>query len=47
MNFYEINEDGLDIEVKSFDNNTQTLIQNMISLLKELESKYPTNIKVK
>ena len=44
---YDINEDGLDIEVKSFDNNTQTLIQNMISLLKELESKYPTNIKVK
>lgn len=29
------------------DNTTQTLIQNMVNLLTELEEQYPTNIKVK
>ena len=42
---YEVNEDGLFItSIK--EGNTQTLINNMVSLLKELEEKYPTNIKV-
>lgn len=44
---YEINKEGLEITVKSDDNNTQILIKNMISLLKELEKDYPTNIEVK
>lgn len=44
---YEVNEDGLEIIVNSDDNVTQTLIQNMINLLKELESNYPANVKVK
>ena len=43
---YEVNEDGLFITNISNDNTTQTLINNMVSLLKELEEKYPTNIKV-
>ena len=42
---YEVNEEGLFINnIKN--GNTQTLINNMVSLLKELEEKYPTNIKV-
>lgn len=44
---YEVNEDGLKIIINSDDNVTQTLIQNMINLLKELESNYPANVKVK
>ena len=43
---YEVNEDGLFITDISNDNTIQTLINNMVSLLKELEEKYPTNIKV-
>ena len=42
---YEVNEDGLFI-TNIGDGNTQTLINNMVSLLKELENDYPTNIKV-
>ena len=42
---YEVNDNGLFISNISGDN-TQTLINNMVSLLKELEEKYPTNIKV-
>lgn len=44
---YEVNEDGLVIIINSDDNVTQTLIQNMINLLRELESNYPANVKVK
>ena len=44
---YEVNEDGLEIIINSDDNVTQTLIQNMINLLRELESNYPANVKVK
>ena len=44
---YEVNEDGLKIIINSDDNVTQTLIQNMINLLRELESNYPANVKVK
>ena len=43
---YEVNEDGLFITDISNDNTIQTLINNMVSLLKELEEQYPTNIKV-
>ena len=42
---YEVNEEGLYIS-NIVGDNTQTLINNMVSLLKELEKKYPTNIKV-
>ena len=44
---YLISKKGMEIEVKSTDKNTQILINNMVSLLKELESNYPDNIKVK
>ena len=43
---YEVNEKGLFITYISDNNESQTLINNMVSLLKELEEKYPTNIKV-
>ena len=42
---YEVNEEGLFI-TDIVGDNTNTLINNMVSLLKELEEKYPTNIKV-
>jgi uncharacterized protein YsxB (DUF464 family) len=42
-----INKQGMNIKVLSDDNNTQILIQNMISLLKELEKNYKDNIQVK
>ena len=42
---YEVNEDGVIISNIN-GSNTNTLIHNMVSLLKELEEKYPTNIKV-
>ena len=42
---YEVNEEGVIIS-NIVEGNTQTLINNMVSLLKELEEKYPTNIKV-
>ena len=42
---YEVNEEGIIIS-NIVGDNTQTLINNMVSLLKELEEKYPTNIKV-
>ena len=44
---YLVSKKGMEIEVKAFDNNTQILINNMISLLKELEDNYPENIEVK
>lgn len=44
---YLVSKKGMEIEVKAFDNTTQILINNMISLLKELEENYPENIKVK
>ena len=42
---YEVNDKGLFISNINGDN-TNALINNMVSLLKELEEKYPTNIKV-
>ena len=44
---YEVSKDGLVIKNIKTDNITQTLLNNMISLLKELENDYPTNVKVK
>ena len=44
---YLVSKKGMEIEVKAFDNTTQILINNMISLLKELEENYPEKIEVK
>ena len=44
---YEIEKDGMQIVIQKDDKTTQTLIHNMISLLRELEENYPDNIKVK
>lgn len=44
---YEVSKDGLVIKDIKTDNITQTLLNNMISLLKELEDDYPTNVEVK
>ena len=44
---YQLSKKGMTIEVKSVDKTTQVLIDNMISLLKELEENYPENIEVK
>ena len=44
---YENSEKGLDITINSSDTVTQTLVDNMINLLKELEENYPTNVNVK
>ena len=42
---YEVNDKGVVIS-NIVGDNTNTLINNMVSLLGELEEKYPTNIKV-
>ena len=44
---YMISKKGMSIDVKSDDRTTQVLINNMVSLLKELEGNYPDNIEVK
>ena len=44
---YENSEKGLYITINSNDTITQTLVDNMINLLKELEENYPTNVNVK
>ena len=44
---YQVNKEGLIIEKISTDEITQKLLGNMVNLLKELESQYPTNIEVK
>ena len=44
---YAVSKKGMTIEVKNEDSTTQTLIGNMISLLKELQENYPENIEVK
>ena len=43
---YMVSKKGMSINIKNNDETTQILINNMVSLLKELEEKYPTNIKV-
>ena len=44
---YENGEKGLFVTINSSDKTTQTLVDNMINLLKELEENYPTNVNVK
>ena len=44
---YLVSKKGMTIDIKNMDETTQILIGNMISLLKELESKYPDNIEIK
>jgi len=44
---YLVSNKGMNINIKSDDETTQILINNMVSLLKELENNYPANIEVK
>ena len=44
---YLVGKKGMTIEVKTDDESTQLLLQNMINLLRELEKNYPANIEVK
>lgn len=44
---YLVSKKGMSIDIKSTNQTTQILINNMISLLKELEGNYPENIEVK
>jgi uncharacterized protein YsxB (DUF464 family) len=44
---YLVSKKGMTIDIKNMDETTQILIGNMVSLLKELESKYPDNIEIK
>lgn len=44
---YKVNKEGLTINNIKNDYIVETLLNNMISLLKELETNYPTNVEVK
>jgi len=44
---YMVSKKGISIDIKSSDTTTQILINNMVSLLKELEKNYKENIEVK
>ncbi len=44
---YLVSQKGMDITVKGEDPTTQTLIRNMVNLLKELENNYPDHVKIK
>ena len=44
---YLVSKKGMNIGIKSDDQTTQILINNMVNLLKELEGNYPDNIEVK
>lgn len=44
---YLVSKKGMSIDIKTTDQTTQILINNMVSLLKELEGNYPENIEVK
>ena len=44
---YLVSKKGMNIEIKRDDQTTQILINNMVSLLKELECNYPDNIEVR
>ncbi len=44
---YMVSKKGMSIDIKSLDETTQILINNMVCLLKELEGNYPDNIEVK
>ena len=43
---YDVNKKGMKITVLKTDKVTQTLLDNMVNLLKELEKNYEQNIKV-
>ena len=44
---YLVSKKGMTINVKIDDETTQILVNNMVSLLRELEGNYPNNIEVK
>ncbi len=44
---YLVSKKGMSIDIKNTDEVTQILVNNMVSLLKELEENYPENIEVK
>lgn len=44
---YLVSKKGMTINVKSDDETTQILVNNMVSLLRELVGNYPNNIEVK
>ena len=44
---YLVSKKGMSINIKNNDETTQILINNMVSLLRELEENYPNNIEVK
>ncbi len=44
---YLVSKKGMSINIKNNDETTQILINNMVSLLKELSGNYPGNVEVK
>ena len=44
---YMVSKKGMSINIKNSDETTQILINNMVSLLKELAGNYPDNVEVK
>jgi len=44
---YMVSKKEMTIDIKNEDSTTQLLVNNMVSLLKELEQNYPANIEVK
>ena len=44
---YLVSKKGMSINIKNNDETTQILINNMVSLLKELSGNYPNNVEVK
>ena len=44
---YLVSKKGMTIDIKSDDQTTQVLINNMVRLLKDLAGNYPDNIEVK
>ena len=44
---YLVSKKGMSINIKNNDETTQILINNMVSLLKELSGNYPDNVEVK
>ena len=44
---YQNTKEGLKIEIKSFDNITLKLIDNMLELLTKLSRDYPQNLEIK
>ena len=44
---YMVSKKGVFISIKNDDKTTQILINNMVSLLKELAGNYPDNVEVK